>query len=250
MNMSKDHDNPEREKQVVELLRAAARTERAPDSLHARVAAMRDEAASAPKRRLLPRPGMLPRPGVRPRPGVLPRPAALLARVAMPIAAAVAAVIVLTLGGGAGAPSIAQAAALATRAPTASAPATDPRDPGKLLTAKVGTLHFPNWASTAGWRAVGQRHDQLGNRTATTVYYTAGSRRVVYSILSSPTLSIKHALVSPARPAYTYATLSRSGRTTVIWQEAGHTCLLTGSRGMTVPQLTWLAFSGFRQPLA
>ncbi len=136
--------------------------------------------------------------------------------------------------GGAGAPSIAQAAALANLRPAAPAPATDPSAPGKLLTAKVGTLHFPNWEAAGGWHAVGQRFDHIGNRTATTVYYTNGTSHVVYSIVSSPTLPGKQPRAVPQSvPAQTYTTLSRQGRTTIVWKESGHTCLLTGSRDMS-----------------
>lgn len=231
--MTSENDIPEREQQVANLLRTAAQSERAPESLHARVAALKDERARTPRRTLL------------------PRPAFNFVRIAMPTAAAGAAALVLALGGGAGAPSIAQAAALATRAPSAPAPAMDPSDPAKLLTAKVGTLHFPNWQAAAGWRAVGERHDHLGNRAVTTVYYAAGSSRVAYSIVSSPTLRLKDGLILQSRPPqYQYsATLSQDGRTTVIWVESGHTCLLTGPSGMSAARLRQLAFFGSRQPL-
>jgi hypothetical protein len=214
MIMSTDNDTPEREKQVVELLRAAAASERAPDWLHARVATMRDEAAAAPRRRLL------------------PRPAFNIARFALPTAAGVAA-LVIALGGGAGAPSIAQAAALGTRGPTAPAPAPDPSAPAKLLSAKVGNLHFPNWQADGGWRSVGQRHDQAGNRAVTTVYYSAGRTEIAYSIVAQPKLpGLKH-----AEP---YETIWRHGRVTVAWEEDGHTCLLSGT-GISPARLWQLA---------
>lgn len=201
--MNADNDNTARQNQVAELLRAAAQSERAPASLHAQIAAMRAQPAAGQDRRR--------------------RSPFVLARVAMPAAAALAAALVLLLGGGAGAPSIAQAAALATRAPVASPPATDPSDPSKLLTARVGTLHFPNWQGAGGWHAVGQRVDHIGNRTATTVYYSVGTRQVVYSIVSSPALTGAKSSGEP------YATLWHHGRVTVIWRKDGHTCLLSGS---------------------
>src|SRR5579859_7989829 len=118
--MASEHDNTEREQRVTDLLRAAAVSERAPDALHERIRAM--QAQTAAPRRGLP----------------LPRRAFNFVRFGMPAAAAGAAALVIALGGAAGAPTLAQAAALATRAPTAPAPATDPSDPGKLLSAKVG----------------------------------------------------------------------------------------------------------------
>jgi hypothetical protein len=158
------------------------------------------------------------------------------------VAAALAAALVLTLGGGTGAPSIAQAAALAARPPTGPAPLVDRSDPTQRLAAKVGSLHFPNWSTLAGWRAVGQRSDRVGNRTAITVYYAAGARRVAYSIVSLPTLSGLHTHGEP------YATIRQHGRTTVVWEEDGHTCLLTGT-GISPARLWELATYGFRVPL-
>jgi hypothetical protein len=223
--MASENDIPERERQVVNLLRAAAQSERAPESLHLRVAALREQSQQK-----------------RPRRTLLPRPAFNFVRFGMPTAAAGAAALVLALGGGAGAPSLAQAAALSTRAPTAPAAATDPSDPAKLLAVKVGTLHFPNWRSAGGWRSIGKRVDQIGNRTATTVYYMTGSSRVAYSIVSSPTLA---GLKTGAEP---YATIWSHGRTTVIWEESGHTCLLTGT-GVSAVRLWALATTGFRKAL-
>jgi hypothetical protein len=222
--MAPENDIPEREQQVVNLLRTAAQTERAPESLQTRVAALKADAERRPRRSLL------------------PRPAFNFVRFGMPTVAAGIAALVLALGGGAGAPSLAQAAALASRAPTLPAPATDPSDPAKLLTAKVGTLHFPNWRSVGGWRSVGRRVDQIGDRTATTVYYATGSSRVAYSIVSSPALA---GLKTGGEP---YATRWSHGRTTVIWEESGHTCLLTGS-GISAVRLWALASSGFRKAL-
>jgi hypothetical protein len=231
--MAPDHDNPERAERVADLLRSAAQNERAPEALQTRISAMQAQAAAAPRRALL------------------PRRAFTYVRVAMPAAAAGVVALVLALGSSAGAPSLAQAAALSTRTPTAAAPSVDPRDPGKLLSAKVGSLHFPNWTEVGGWRAVGQRHDQIGNRTATTVYYATGSSRVAYSIVSSPSLAMKSESLPGSGPLrYQDATvLSRHGQLTVVWVEAGHTCLLTGPRGMSAAQLWALAFHGLRQPL-
>src|SRR5438477_6012022 len=60
-------------------------------------------------------------------------------------AAVVAAIVIATGGGGAGGGlSVAQAAVLATRAPTAPAPAVDPAHPG-LLKRSVGGVTYPSW---------------------------------------------------------------------------------------------------------
>ena len=210
---------PDREERVVELLHAAARTERAPGSLHAQVAAMRQQAATT-------------RRGTAFRWPVLRRPVLNFAGVALPAVIAGVIALAVALGSGPGAPSIAQAASLGTRAPTAPAPGADPAAPTRLLTAKVGTLHFPNWQAVGGWRTIGQRQDKAGNRTVTTVYYATGKTRIAYSIVSSPVLSGSH-----AEP---YSSMWRNGRATIIWQQDGHTCLLSGS-GISPVQLWQLA---------
>jgi hypothetical protein len=200
------HDElPDREEQVARLLRAAAQSERAPESLHAQVAALRDRAPVRLRSR---------------RPSWLRSPFAYVS-VATPALGAGLVALLLALGGGAGAPSLAQAAAIGTRPPSAPAPAPDPTAPARLLTARVGRLHFPNWSATGGWRTVGARHDHLGNRAVTTVYYESGRHEIAYSIVSSPVLSGYDA----TEP---YTTMRRHGRTVVIWREQGHTCVLSG----------------------
>ena len=220
-NNTPRRDTPDREERVVELLHAAARSERAPGSLHAQVAAMRQRATASRRGTAFGRPA-------------LRRPAFNFARVALPTATAGVVALVVALGSGPGAPSIAQAASIGTRAPTAPAPGADPAAPTRLLTAKVGTLHFPNWQAVAGWRTVGQRQDKAGNRTVTTVYYAAGKTRIAYSIVSSPALpGSKHA-------GELYSSMWHNGRATVVWQQDGHTCLLSGS-GISPVQLWQLA---------
>ena len=49
--MSSDHESPNREQQVVNLLHAAAQRERAPEALRAEVASMRAQAATRRRRR-------------------------------------------------------------------------------------------------------------------------------------------------------------------------------------------------------
>jgi hypothetical protein len=199
----------------VRLLQAAARSERAPASLRAELGAIRARAGA--------------RRGLR-----LPRPVLRYTSLAGTALAAAVVVVVLTLGGGAAGPSIAQAAALSLRGPAAPAPAADPSAPASLLTARVGDQHFPNWQRVGGWRSVGERTDQLANRTVTTVYYASGSRRLAYSIVSTPTLA---GLRTGAEP---YASLWEHGRTVVVWEERGHTCVLSAA-GISATRLWRLA---------
>ncbi len=175
MTMNPDNDTTEREAKVVQLLQAAARSERAPASLRAELGAIR---ARAGARRGL----RLPQPSLR-------RPVLRYTGLAATALTAAVVALVVTLGGGAASPSIAQAATLALRGPAAPAPAPDPSAPASLLTARVGDLHFPNWQRAGGWRSVGERTDQLGNRKVMTVYYASGGHRLAYSIVSTPTLA-------------------------------------------------------------
>ena len=200
--MSADPNTPNREEQVVSLLHAAAQRERAPEALRAEVATIRAQAAARRRRRPTFQPA--------------------LRLVTLGTTAAAAAVVALVLAlGGAGAPSLAQAAALAVRGPAAPAPALEPGTPSKLAVS-VGRLHFPNWGSYGGWRSVGLRRDTIGNRSVTTVYYANSGKQIAYSIVSSPVLP---GLKTSGEP---YAVMSRQGRVVVIWQEGNHTCLLSG----------------------
>ena len=147
-----------------------------------------------------------------------------------------AAVIVLGLflllpSGTPGAPSISQAAALATRGSTAPAPSAAS---GARLNVDVQEVYFPDW-SDRGWRAVGRRTDRIGGRIAQTVYYQWHGNRVAYTIISAP------ALRQPASSVTTLdgtvlRTLRIDGRWIVTWRRSNHTCVLSVA-GMPPPQL-------------
>jgi anti-sigma factor RsiW len=142
--------------------------------------------------------------------------------------AAVIVVVILALPGGApGAPSVSQAAALAGRGATAPAPGRDPMSP-RWLTAAVGRLHFPDWSSATGSRAIGRRTDFIRDRRVVTVYYAVSGRTVAYSIVASPVLPMPNGTVSEVRGTYVQS-FHQGGRTVVTWRQAGHTCLLSAT---------------------
>lgn len=215
-----DQQPSDREAQVARLLRAAAQSERAPQSLRSEIDAMR--ARERPRRGFVLQ---------------LPRLVLGYAGVATTAVAVLVVALVLTLGGGGGL-SIAQAAALATRGPAAPAPGPDVNAPRKLLSAHVGDLHFPNWEAVAGWRSTGQRLDRVGGRAVTTVYYASGHQTLAYSIVSAPALTGVQTHSEP------YDTMFRHGRTIVIWQERNHTCVLSAA-GISAPRLWELAVATF-----
>lgn len=227
--MTDQHEHDERAQRVAAMLRAAARSERAPESLRAQVAAARAATRRAAPSRQAPA-------------GRVPARVALrVVSFGSPAVAAIVVALVLVLGGGAGAPSIAQAASLGARAPAQPAPVPDPAAPAKLLSARVGSLHFPNWRHDGGWHSVGRRLDQLGNRTVTTVYYQLGRRRIAYSIVSAPALA-GLATAGHRAAGEQYATIWQHGRTVVVWEQRDHTCLLSGT-GISAAGLWQLASS-------
>jgi anti-sigma factor RsiW len=203
----------ERERRVVELLHEARSSERAPERLRARVAAVRPEARAVSRRR-----------------------AGWSGALAGAVAA-LALALVLTLPGGA--PSLAQATLVAARGPAQPAPAPDPRAPRAQLGRDVEDVYFPNWSST-GWRAVGQRMDTVGGRKMVTVYYQWRGAQVAYTIVSMP------ALAQPAAPvSYLHGlalrTLTVSNRLVVTWRRADHTCILSSVQGVSASDLRALA---------
>lgn len=157
-------------------------------------------------------------------------------------AAAVVAAIVLATGGGVAGPTVADAAQLALRAPTAAAPAVDAAHPG-LLRRSVGGVTYPSWQNRFPWKASGQRQDTLDGHTAVTVYYDDPSGvRIGYTILGG------RALAEPSGPSVRhgserYVVLQRGARTIVTWRRGGHTCVLSGPR--TVPSARLLALASW-----
>jgi hypothetical protein len=187
---------------------------RAPAALRARVEAER-AAAAAPRRRV--------------------RFGAALAGAAAVVVLALA----LTLPGGAGGPSVVEAAELSTREPTDPAPR--PAGP-KVLAASNEGLPFPDWAERFGWRASGERRDEIDGREAVTVFYEKEGARVAYTIVSGEALE-RPADADAARRADTQLrVLEEDGRTVVTWERDGHTCVLSGAGTPTAKLLDLAAW--------
>jgi anti-sigma factor RsiW len=206
----------ERERRVVDLLHESAGAVRAPAGLRARIEASR------------------PRPRVRAQ-----RRVVVGGSLAGALAAAVLAVVLLLPGGTPGAPSISQAAGLATLGPAAAAPMPETTAPSRLET-RIEGIYFPNWSTRLHWRASGQRTDHINGRVATTVYYSAGNRTVAYTIVGAPVLKAPAASWTVIR-GEEYRTLMLNGRLVVTWRRAGHTCVLSASGGVSAAELQKLA---------
>ena len=194
----------ERERRVVDALHQARATDRAPERLRARIEAARPTRKVVARRRIAYAGGLV---------GAL---------------AVIALALVLVLPGGTpGAPSVSDAAALATRGPTQAPPAPDPADPDSKLYQTVGDVQFPNWAHLR-WHAVGARTDKLSGHEAVTVYYEWRGKRIAYTIVSAP------ALAQPAAHrtwlnGTELRTTTQNGRLVVSWRLGGDTCVLSGA---------------------
>jgi anti-sigma factor RsiW len=162
-----------------------------------------------------------------------------LAGVAVAAVAAAALVAALTLPGGAGGPSVVQAAGLAQRPAETGAPAPDPAEP-KLLDARAEGLSFPNWLELFGWRATGVRTDEIEDRDATTVFYEKDGNRIGYTILSGDPIDPPDGARSATREGTPLAYVTEGGRTIVTWERGGRTCVLSGE-GVPVGKLLNLA---------
>jgi hypothetical protein len=193
------------QQQVLGAIDAAAR-ERAPSSLRARVRL----AQPPPRRRRAGRVGVI----------------ALGSALAASPAAAM--VVVLAVGSGTVAPTVAQAAVLTGRAPQAvvGEPVVDR---GTLPGVSAAGLTYPYWEDHFRYHAVGVRHDELGGRKITTVFYRHGSSRVAYAIVSGAPLRLgAKAWSSKLQGVKLWATQTSHGLV-VSWLRNGHTCILIGS---------------------
>jgi hypothetical protein len=112
---------------------------------------------------------------------------------------------------------------------------------GRRLKAAVGGLAFPDWHKAFGWQATGRRTDRVGGRHVTTVDYRySDERRLGYAIVAGAPLATA-AGREIVRGATHYRVLTRSGRTTLTWTQAGHTCVIDAPTSVAVATLVRLA---------
>jgi hypothetical protein len=143
------------------------------------------------------------------------RPLAALAGVAA------AALIALVLATGSGAPTVTAVLDAAGGAPAAAiSPAGGP-----LLPVEVEGVRFPDYEEKFGWRAVGQRTDEVEGRSVTTVTYARGDERVRYSIVAGDALDQPDGADIDAEGT----ALRQVGPNALTWERQGHTCIMEGS---------------------
>jgi hypothetical protein len=154
---------------------------------------------------------------------------------------ALAVALVFALGGQdarVGAPSVEQVAAVTRLPALQGAPVAVG---GARLSVSVEGLAFPDWHRRFGWRAAGRRTDRVGERAVTTVVYRyASHRRLGYAIVAGSPLRAA-AGRDVIRGGARYRVVTRSGRTTVTWTQAGHTCVIDAPATIAAAELVRLA---------
>lgn len=154
-------------------------------------------------------------------------------------AAAVLAALVITLGGGVSSPTVAQASVLATR--PAMAPAPPHQSHTRTLAGLTAAgLAYPYWDDHFGFSAVGVRHDRIGGRPATTVFYRSGNQRVAYTIVTGSALPFGARTHGTVRNGIAVRTLNARGMRVATWLRNGHSCVLV-SKNVSFSRLVSLA---------
>jgi anti-sigma factor RsiW len=148
---------------------------------------------------------------------------------------------IAAVGGGQAALTVAQAATIAVRPATAGVaePATD--DHVALPGVQADGMPFPYWEDRFGWHATGERTDHIDGRRLTTVFYRRGAERIAYTIVSGDALAPVAAARTTVRAGTMLAGSWSGGRPVVTWLRLGHTCVLSGGRGVSFGALLKLA---------
>jgi anti-sigma factor RsiW len=142
------------------------------------------------------------------------------------VAAAIVAAVVMS--GGPGSPTVADAARLGTRPPTAPAPPPVGAAATRLAISVEGVA-FPDFARAYGWRALGVRRGRVDGRAATVVVYGKEGRQLGYVIVAGAGLLRPAGAQATVIRRVEYQTLRLSGQVAVTWRRGGHTCVLIGN---------------------
>jgi hypothetical protein len=141
--------------------------------------------------------------------------------------AAVALAAVLIVPSGGGNPTVVEAARLSQEPATGSV-SVDAYN-RKLLSADVEGVPFPNWSGEFGWRQRGSRTDELDGRSAQTVFYEMGGKRVAYTIVSGRGIPAPAGSEPKTRNGVHLHSLADGGRRLVTWWRDGRTCVLSSA---------------------
>jgi hypothetical protein len=139
-------------------------------------------------------------------------------------AAAALALIVLP----AGEPTVDETAGLAARPASEPPPATQDEQPALLATSHEG-LAYPDWEGEFGWRAVGERSDELEGRATRTVFYeNRDGARIGYTIVSGEPLEPPSDGERAVIDGVELEAFAADGANAVTWLRDGHSCVLAG----------------------
>jgi hypothetical protein len=167
------------------------------------------------------------------------------------LAAVLAVVIAVDLGGAGSTPTVSfsQAAAPTLRAATLPAPPENQAHHAQLAVAVDG-VPFPYWSERFGWRSTGARADRVDGRSITTVFYADSSgRRIGYAILAGTPVPRIGGGVIAWRGGVSYRLLTENGASVVTWLRDGHLCVVSG-HGVSSAMLLLLASWGDRDTSA
>ncbi|MET0751357.1 MAG: hypothetical protein ABWZ43_09875 [Solirubrobacterales bacterium] len=142
------------------------------------------------------------------------------------VAAVAAAVLAFAILPG-GEPGVEEAAELAARPAAGPAPPPEPETPA-LLAANVEGVAFPNWKPEFGWRAAGERGDELDGRRTRTVFYEKEDARLSYTIVSGDPLDAPDGETTNVDGVEFTTFDAGAGERGVTWLRDGHTCVLVG----------------------
>lgn len=204
----------DRQRCAVSAIRSAA-DEPVPASLRERVEALRP---SRSRRWLVPR----------------------LALGAAGLVAVAAVAVLLALSGGAAQPTVADAARLATKAPTGPAPRRLDGD-AATLAAGIAGVTFPDLRRAYGWAPAGVRSGRLDGHDVLVVLYSKGARRLSYAVVAGDPLGGVSGYPRSRYRGIEFRSFSVDGRPAVTWTRNGHTCVLTGgaSRSELLALASW-----------
>ena len=156
------------------------------------------------------------------------------------VAAAAVVAIAISLGG-TSAPGVLATVELAGQGPALPAPRHDPAHPA-LLQAEIEGLPFPDWNRKFQWRAAGARRDTIEGRDATTVYYDSPrGARAAYTILGGATIKPPDDARTVRVRGKDFHVMYRGGQRIVVWNRAGHTCVMSAPEVVPEERLIDLA---------
>jgi hypothetical protein len=206
---------PRTESELIEFLRSS--DVRAPEELHRNVQSLIAERSASAGR------------SGSERSFARPRSRFGLGFAATAIAAVAAVAIAVGLsGGGNHGLGLREASALTLSSATAPAPTESVSNRGQL-SASVDGVSFPYWGDRFGWRATGARHDRIGGRTVTTVFYQDGrGRRLGYAIVAGAPAPRLSGGVLSWRGGVPYRLTTEHGVQVITWLRDGHLCVIAG----------------------